>query len=199
MPALSDRRRLVAAAFAASLAGGWIRPAHAQPADPLANRFGGPFALTDHENRRRSERDFHGVFPLIYFGYTYCPDVCPTTLVTMAQAVNDLAQAGALVQPLFITVDPARDTPALLKPYVSSFHERLIGLTGSEADIAAVTRAWRVHRVKVLRAPHDDAAYTVDHGALVYLMGRHGQFLTLFPHGTTAERMTRVMRDYIRA
>lgn len=163
--------------------------------DPLAKRFGGPFALTTHDGRRVTGADFRGWFLLLFFGYTRCPDVCPTGLATMAAALESLGAAADRVQPVFITVDPASDTPQALADYVASFHPRLIGLTGSEGEIAAVTRAFRVHRVKYQPAAGGD--YAVDHGSLTYLMGPDGGFLTLIPHGATPGRMADVLRRYL--
>src|SRR5665213_1531976 len=108
--------------------------------------IGGPFALVDQDGRRVSDRDFAGVYRIVYFGYTHCPDVCPTDLATLGQALTRFATEdparAARVQPLFITVDPERDTPAVLRQYVASFHPRLKGLTGSPTEIAAVAREY---------------------------------------------------------
>ncbi|MBL8590160.1 MAG: SCO family protein [Methylobacteriaceae bacterium] len=163
----------------------------------MAKRFGGPFALTTHDGRRVTEADFRGRFLLIFFGYTRCPDVCPTGLATMAAALDALGPRAERLQPVFVTLDPARDTPPALADYVASFHPRLIGLTGSESEIAAVARAFRVHRVKYQPAAGGD--YAVDHGSLTYLMGPDGGFLTLIPHGATPGRMADVLRRYLGA
>ena len=165
--------------------------------DPLAGRFGGPFSLVAQDGRRITERDFAGRFVLITFGYTHCPDVCPTDLVAMAQALDALGEAGGRVQPVFVTVDPARDTPAVLAAYVASFHPRLLGLSGAEAEVAAAAKAWKVHRRKVLTSPGSTEDYLVDHGSLIYLMGPDGGFLTLFPANTPGETMAAAMRKYL--
>ena len=187
-------RRLAAGLLLAAAAA----PLAAQPADPLADRFGGPFTLTAHDGRRVSDADFRGRFMLVYFGYTRCPDVCPVDLLTMGEALKILGSLGERVQPLFITVDPERDTAKLLGDYVESFHPRLLGLTGPEADIAAVVKAYKVHRVKYT-PDNDPKTYGVDHSSLTYLMGRDGKFLTLVPHNTTAARMAAVLRPYLAA
>jgi protein SCO1/2 len=171
-------------------------PASAQE-DPLAGRFGGPFSLVAQDGRRVTERDFAGRFVLVTFGYTHCPDVCPTDLVAMAQALDAVGESGERIQPVFVTVDPARDTPALLKEYVASFHPRLLGLSGSEAEVAAAAKAWKVHRRKVLTAPGSADDYLVDHGSLIYLMGPDGRFLTLFPANTPGETMAAAIRKYL--
>jgi len=177
---------------------GLLGPAAAaeKPADfPIA--FGGPFALVDHTGAVRTDRDYRGRFLLLHFGYTTCPDICPTGLQTMAEALDRLGPAAARVQPLFVTVDPARDTAAVLADYVGHFHPRLVGLTGSDAQIRAVLKAYRVHRMKVPDADGRAEDYLVSHGSLTYLMGPDGGFLTLFPHGTPAERMAAALQNYL--
>ena len=173
-------------------------PLAAQPADPLADRFGGPFTLTAHDGRRVSDTDFRGKFMLVYFGYTHCPDVCPVDLLTMSDALKALGSLADRAQPLFITVDPERDTAKLLGDYVESFHPRLLGLTGSDAEIAAAVKAYKVHRVKYTPAS-DPTTYGVDHSSLTYLMGPDGKFRTLVPHGATADRMAAILRPYLAA
>lgn len=168
----------------------------AQTPDPLAGRFGGPFTLTAQDGRRVTDRDFAGQFMLIFFGYTRCPDVCPTDLLVISQALDRLGLLADRVQPLFITVDPDRDTPAQLADYVSSFHPRMLGLTGSPAEIASVVRAYRVHRVKYTPA-NDPDNYGIDHSSLTYLMGPDGAFRTLIPHGATPDSMAATIRPYL--
>lgn len=185
------RRSLLAALLACA----GTRLAAQQP-DPLAGRFGGPFSLIAHDGRRVSDADFRGRFILIYFGYTRCPDVCPIDLLTMGEALKKLGREADGIQPLFITVDPARDTKELLADYVTSFHPRLLGLTGSEAEVADAARAWKVHRVKYTPA-NDPGSYGVDHSSLTYLMGPDGKFRTLIPHNTSAERMAEIVRSYL--
>jgi len=172
--------------------------AAAGPEDlPVGLSFGGPFELLDQDRRIRRDSDFRGRFLLIFFGYTGCPDVCPLDLAVMAGALDLLGEEAGRIQPLFITVDPARDTPEVLADFVSGFHPRLLGLTGSEAQIRAVARAYRVHRRKVIVDPEHPEDYLVDHGSLTYLMGPDGRFRTLLPHRTTAERMAAVIRTYL--
>ncbi len=156
--------------------------------------IGGPFALTDQTGATRTDADFRGKILLVYFGFTYCPDVCPTDLQEIAAAVDRLGPAGDAVQPLFITVDPERDTPAHLKDYVALFHPRLVGLTGSAAAIKDAARAYRAYYAKV---PLDKGAYTVDHSAFIYLMGRDGHYLGFFPPGTSAELMLGTLRPLV--
>jgi protein SCO1 len=163
----------------------------------LPTLFGGPFALTDHNGRQVTDKDFAGRHMLVYFGYTYCPDVCPTDLTGLAAALDGLGRLAERVRPVFITVDPGRDTAAVLKEYTNAFHPALLGLTGTPAQVAAVAKAYRVHR-RVFRlegAARED--YLVDHSSLAYLMGPDGEFVTMFPHGTTPERMAEALRKYL--
>lgn len=165
--------------------------------DPLAARFGGPFSLVASDETTVTDKTYTGSFRLVYFGYTSCPDICPVDLTTLGAAMDLLGDDGKVVQPLFITVDPARDTTAHLARFIKSFHPRILALTGSEADIAAVAKAYKVHRVKVIADPTHPDDYLVDHGSLTYLMGRDGRFLTLIPRGATPEKIASIVRKYI--
>ena len=149
---------------------------------------GGPFALTDHTGQRVTDADFRGSHMLVYFGFTYCPDVCPTELQVMAAAIDQLGAEGERVQPLLISIDPERDTVTQLAEYVPHFHDRLIGLTGTPDELAGVAKAYRVYAKKV-DDPESSASYTFDHSSIVYLMGPDGQFLTHFGYGTSPEKM----------
>jgi protein SCO1/2 len=153
---------------------------------------GGPFALIDHTGKPRTDADFRGKLMLVYFGFTYCPDVCPTDLQDISLALDKLGAAADQVQPLFITVDPERDTAAHLAEYVSLFHPRLIGLTGDAAAIRAAADAYKVYYAKVANAAGTD--YTVDHSAFIYLMGADGQYLGFFPPGAPPERIAEAIR-----
>ncbi|CAN7552035.1 SCO family protein [Bosea sp. LjRoot237] len=172
-------------------------PVSPRPRDPLATQFGGPFSLTDHSGKRVTEADFRGRFMLIYFGFTTCAETCPIDLPIIAQALDALGPLAAKIAPMFISVDPVNDTPAVMAAYVANFHPRLIGLSGSEAELAAVARAYKVHRRKLTQTHHGHGEYTIDHGSLTYLMGPDGRFLTLLPHNSGAERMAGVLRKYI--
>ena len=154
---------------------------------------GGPFELTDQTGRARTERDFRGRLMLVYFGFTYCPDICPTDLQAIGLALDKLGSDGESVQPLFITVDPERDTPEHLAQYVPMFNPRLIGLTGSAEAIRKAADAYKVYYAKIPlgKAPDD---YTVDHTAFIYLMDRDGNYLGFFPPGTSADRMVEIIR-----
>ena len=157
--------------------------------------IGGPFALIDHTGKPRTDADFRGKLMLVYFGFTYCPDICPTDLQNIGLALDKLGPAAETVQPLFITVDPERDTPAHLADYVTMFHPRLIGLTGDAASIRKAADAYKVYYAKVLSEKGDDS--TVDHTAFIYLMDRAGKYLGFFPPGTAPERIAESIRPWL--
>ena len=184
-----------------ALSGAGIAAAAGQklPGD-LPISFGGPFSLTDHEGMARTERDFRGRFMLIYFGYTHCPDLCPTGLQTISEALDAIGSEAARIQPLFVSVDPARDTVELLRDYMGHFHPSLIGLTGTERQVRAVAKAYRIHRLKVVpEGATDPSDYLVTHSTITYLMGPDGKFVTLFPHDTQAAFMAKTLRKYVAA
>jgi cytochrome oxidase Cu insertion factor (SCO1/SenC/PrrC family) len=156
---------------------------------------GGPFALVDHTGRQRTEADFRGKLLFIYFGFTSCPDVCPTDLQAMGMALDQLGTVGDAVQPLFVTVDPERDTPQRLDNYVTLFHPRLIGLSGDATSIRQAARAYKVYYAKV--PTPDGSDYTVDHSGYIYLMDHAGQYLGFFPPGTPPDRMADVIRPLV--
>ncbi|WP_454616958.1 SCO family protein [Bradyrhizobium cenepequi] len=157
---------------------------------------GGPFELVDHTGHISTERDFRGKLMLVYFGFTYCPDVCPTDLQAIGLAMDRLGSDADNVQPLFITVDPERDTPQHLADYVPLFHPRLIGLTGSPDAIRKAADAYKVYSAKVPLGK-DRGDYTVDHTAFIYLMDRNGDYLGFFPPGTSADRMVEIIRPHL--
>jgi cytochrome oxidase Cu insertion factor (SCO1/SenC/PrrC family) len=159
--------------------------------------IGGPFALVDHTGTPRTDADFRGKLLLIYFGFTYCSDACPTELQSMATALDRLGTLGEAVQPLFITVDPEKDTPEQLKSYVVLFHPRLIGLTGKAGDVRKVARAYKVYAAKTTPPQADDP--NVDHSSLVYLVDGSGKYVGYFPPGTSADRMVEVLRQQLTA
>jgi protein SCO1/2 len=159
---------------------------------------GGAFELIDHTGNTRTEQDFRGKLMLVYFGFSYCPDVCPTDLMAIGQALELLGPDADAVQPIFITVDPARDTTAHLAEYVVLFHPRLIGLTGSDEAIRKAADAYKVYYAKVALGK-DQGDYTVDHTAYIYLMDRNGKYLGFFPPGTSAERMVEIIRPRLTA
>jgi len=159
--------------------------------------IGGPFNLITHTGRTVTEKDFSGKLLLVYFGYTYCPDLCPTALTSMGLAIDLLGNDGAPVVPLFITVDPARDTLEQLKMYVGYFHPRLIALTGTTGQVAAAARAYQIHFVRLPSKHGDDENYLMDHTAIIYLMGRDGLFRAHFTLETPAAAIAARIREYL--
>lgn len=155
-------------------------PPGSQPQSTGRALIGGPFTLTDDTGRRVTEKDFAGKPMLVFFGFTNCPDICPSGLQVMAAALEELGPKADELTPVFITLDPERDTPEVLKDYVKSFSPRIVGLTGSPAEAAAAAKAYRVYAKK---APADEAGnYSVDHSSFMYLMSREGEFVKHFPH-----------------
>jgi len=148
---------------------------------------GGPFSLVDEHGQPVTDQTYRGRWMLVYFGYTFCPDVCPTELQTIAAALDKLGPQGKTVVPLFITVDPERDTPGALANYVKLFDDRLVGLTGSPEQIASVARAYRVYYAKV--TPKDSTTYLMDHSSFIYLMGPDGKLRALFRPGESAQEL----------
>lgn len=157
--------------------------------------IGGPFEMTAHTGKRLRDSDFRGRLMLVYFGFTYCPDVCPAGLQVISAALDSLGADARHVAPLFITVDPERDTPAQMQQYVSSFHKSLIGLTGSAEDVSTAARAYRVYYRKVQDAALSD--YTMDHTSFIYLMDAKGVFITHFPHAVPPEKLAKRLRAEI--
>ena len=149
---------------------------HAVTPSRAASGIGGPFALVDGDGRPTTQASFDGEPTLVFFGYTHCPDVCPTTLDAISQTLKALGP-GRPLKALFITLDPERDTPAVLKDYLSSFDPRIVGLTGSQAAVDQVAHEYRVYAKKV---PTGDGGYSVDHTGVVYLMDRKGDFVESF-------------------
>ena len=157
--------------------------------------IGGEFTLTDQNGVERRPEDFRGKLMLVYFGYTFCPDACPTALQDMSRAIDIMGNKGDAVQPIFITIDPARDTVEQMKLYASNFHPRLVALTGTPEQIAAAAKAYRVYYEKGKSTGGDD--YLMDHTSFIYLMGPDGKYLSHFPPGTTAEQMAAAMEKHL--
>jgi protein SCO1 len=145
--------------------------------EPRPSAVGGPFVLVSHEGKRVTERDFRGAPSLVFFGFTHCPDVCPTKLFEISEVLRAAGERGRAVRALFITVDPQRDTPEVLKSYLGSFDPRIVGLTGDSDAVEAALRAYRGFARKV---PGKDGGYTMEHTSLVYLMDKGGRFVGAF-------------------
>jgi protein SCO1/2 len=154
---------------------------------------GGPFTLTDPWGKSRSLADFRGKVVLLYFGYTYCPDVCPTDLAAIGATLRALGPQADAVQPIFVTLDPQRDTPGVLREYVSAFHPAIIALRGSDEDTKRIATSYKVFYEKV-RTPRSDA-YLLDHMTFTFLLDRDGNYVAFFPPGTKADRMAVMVRE----
>jgi protein SCO1/2 len=164
------------------------------PATQTVATIGGPFRLTDQDGRTVSDQDLKGHPFLVFFGFTHCPDVCPTTLFEVSEILRSLGPAANGTRALFITVDPERDTPALMKDYLANFDPHLWGLTGDPTAVAAVAKAYRVYYKKV---PLDGDGYTMDHTAIVYLMDKNGRFVAPFNLKRPAEAAAADLRRYL--
>ena len=153
---------------------------------------GGAFKLTDHTGKRVTEKDFLGRYMLVFFGFTHCPDICPSALQVMSAALDKLGDKAKDVTPVFISLDGARDTPEKLADYLKSFGDRFVGLTGSKDELAAAAKAYRVYYQIV---PDDKVAgeYTIDHAAIIYLMGKDGAFVTHVPHTNDVNTVVSVL------
>ena len=156
--------------------------------------IGGPFKLTDQNGKAITERDLKGRPSLVFFGFTHCPEVCPTALFDISEILSKLGPDANKVNAVFITVDPERDTPAVLKDYLASFNPRLVGVGGDAEQLAAVAKAYRVYYKKV---PTKDGDYTMDHTAIVYLMDKNGQFVAPFSLKRKPEEGAAELRRYL--
>jgi protein SCO1 len=185
-----SRRILIAGLAGACLDGAGLSPA-ARAEDALP--FGGSFDLAAKGGRRVTDVSLRGKTLLVLFGFTHCPDICPTGLLTIAEAMKQLGPPAAKVRTIFITLDPERDTADVMADYVSSFDPGFIGLSGTEAEIAAVAKSYRVLRLKV-RTGADPAGYTIDHGTLTYVVNPQGKVVSLIPHGADAAKIVAVLR-----
>ena len=158
--------------------------------------IGGPFSLVDQNGKRVSEKTYAGKFMLVYFGYTFCPDVCPTELQVMSTALDLLGSQAKRIQPIFITIDPARDTAAVLADYMSNFHDSFIGLTGTPQEIRAVTKKYRVYYAKV-KEKGSGEDYLMDHSSIIYLMNERGEFVKHFSFGISPSDLAAGIRKFL--
>ncbi|HEY5130643.1 MAG TPA: SCO family protein [Bradyrhizobium sp.] len=185
---------LAASLYGCDLAAAAEQPSAAQMMDDLMygrGSVGGPFTLTDQTGKQRRDTEFRGKLMIVYFGYTYCPDVCPTDLMAITQALDALGPAAEGVQPVFIAIDPERDSEVLAE-YLSAFHPSFVGLTGSPEVIRAVANAYKAFYVKV--PDERSGGYSIDHTGVIYLMGRNGEYLGFMPPQTNADRLTEILR-----
>lgn len=193
----ATRPLVIATAFAASLVIGllimfWAMGGVSKVAQPAA--IGGPFQLTDQNGKAVTDKSLKGKPTLIFFGYTHCPDVCPTSLFEMSEVLRAMGKDADKVNAIFISVDPERDTPTTMKEYLSSFDPHLEGLSGDPAETAKVITSYRVYAKKV---PTKDGDYTMDHTALIYLMDRDGRFVSPFNLKRTPEEAAAELKRYL--
>jgi protein SCO1/2 len=191
------RPLVIATAFAASLILGllivfWAMGGVSKVAQPAA--IGGPFQLTDQNGKAVTDKNLKGKPTLIFFGYTHCPDVCPTSLFEISEVLRAMGKDADKVNAVFISVDPERDTPTTMKEYLSSFDPHLEGLSGDPAETAKVITSYRVYAKKV---PTKDGDYTMDHTALIYLMDREGRFVSPFNLKRTPEEAAVELKRYL--
>lgn len=156
-------------------------------------RIGGPFTLVNSRGEAVTDQTFRGRWTLVFFGFTFCPDVCPTAMSEVAATLHDLGPLADRVQPLFVSIDPARDTPEHLGQFTAAFDRRIEGLTGSPEQVAAAAKAYGAYYRKV----GDGADYTMDHSAIIYVMNPEGRFVTSFNHLSGAERMVQALRPLL--
>ena len=162
------------------------------------DRIGGDFTLVDHRGQKATDRDFRGSYMFVYFGYTFCPDVCPTDLQLMSEALDDLGPAGDKIIPIFVTIDPERDTVAVMADYVSNFHKRFVGLTGTAEQVAAAAKTYGVFYSKFVGKRDAGEDYLMNHSAFIFVMDPDGRLAAAFPAGTPGKTMARRIRSEIR-
>ncbi|MGK2921740.1 MAG: SCO family protein [Methyloceanibacter sp.] len=158
--------------------------------------IGGPFELVGKNGKTVTDQDFRGRYMLVFFGFTHCPDICPAELQVMGAALDELGADADKVVPIFITLDPERDTPEAVSAYVANFGQNFVGLTGSPEAIAKAAKAYRVSYQKFQDESMGDN-YSIDHSALVYLMGPDGKFVAHIPYGTPPDKMAETLRRYL--
>lgn len=190
---------IVAAVLLVALGGRFMLLNPAAPPEVAGTAsIGGPFTLVNGAGETVTEQDFRGQYVLIYFGYTFCPDVCPTSLQAVAQAMSLLPEETAQkITPVFVSVDPERDTPEHVGEYVQAFHPRMVGLTGSKEQVAAAAKAYKIYYAVVDRKGPEDMTYLMDHSAITYLMGPDGAFLTHFSHGLAPQEMADRLQEAV--
>jgi protein SCO1/2 len=159
---------------------------------------GGPFTLVDTSGKTVTDKDFRGRYMLVFFGFTHCPDICPAELQVISAALAALGPKAEKVVPIFITLDPERDTPEVMGDYVKNFGADFVGLSGSPEAIAEAAKAYRVaYQQFEYKGKDGNYGYSIDHSALLYLMGPDGQYVTHFSYGTPAQKMSETLQRYL--
>jgi cytochrome oxidase Cu insertion factor (SCO1/SenC/PrrC family) len=171
---------------------------HSAPPTTEKVAIGGAFELVDVDNKPIHDNQFRNKYMLVYFGFSYCPDVCPMTLDTLGEVLSKLGEEGNdKLQTIFITLDPSRDTPETLKHYMVHFHPRIMALTGSQEQIEAAIAAYKIYVAKAQGTKESDANYLLDHSSFVYFMDPEGKYITHFHHDIAAEAMVDVIKEAI--
>jgi len=160
-----------------------------------ATSMGGPFTLTDQNRKQVSDSDFRGKLMMVFFGFTNCPDLCPTTLLIMSQTMEQLKEDSAKVVPIFVTIDPERDTPAAMKTFLGSFNPAIVGLTGTQAQIDKMQADYKTYSLKV-DAKDAPGGHTFDHSGYIYLMDKQGKFLIVFTADSSPQTIAAKIREY---
>jgi protein SCO1/2 len=160
----------------------------------LASAIGGPFRLVDQDGKTVTDADLKGKWSLVYFGYTHCPDACPTALNDIAIALDELGPKRGAVRPVFITVDPERDTPEVLKAYLTAFDAPIMALTGTPEEVAQAAKGYRVYYAKHPEASGD---YSMDHSSVIYVMDPEGRFTASFTHQSTPEEIAERLKKLL--
>lgn len=169
-----------------------INVTQAQPQPQL----GKPFRLIDQNNQRRTQQEFHGKIVLIYFGYSFCPDICPTALYNITDALTQLGPKAQYIQTLFITVDPQRDSPPHLKEFMSNFHPSILALSGSQSEIDQVIHDYKVYAQRI--TPDNSAIdYLIDHTSIIYIFDRRGNYINSFAHQTSPQHIIEILTPYL--
>jgi cytochrome oxidase Cu insertion factor (SCO1/SenC/PrrC family) len=158
--------------------------------------IGGPFTLTDHLGNSRTDADFKGKYMMVYFGYSFCPDICPAALSNMTEALTQLGTKADQIYPLFITIDPERDTSTHLARYIGIFHPRFVALTGTPQQIEKAKKAYRVYGTKT-KPDGTSTEYVMDHSSIIYVMDRQGRFVAHFNHTTPPQEIVRILNTLI--
>jgi protein SCO1 len=197
--------RLTILALASLLVGGALafmastRPSSGPLPAPTSTKssgtalIGGPFSLIDTTGRPVTDKDFQGRYMLVFFGYTFCPDVCPASLQVITAALDQLGPEANAITPVLITLDPARDSPEKLAAYLKSFHPRFVGLTGSAEQVKAAVKAYRAY-AKIVPDERNPADYTLDHTSIVYLMNPAGNMVAFAPDATKVDVLVAQIR-----
>lgn len=174
-----------------------LKPSTSQQTSYGEALIGGSFEAMDHTGEPITDKDLLGKYALIYFGFTYCPDICPTTLLIVANVLDGLNEARASqLTPVFVSVDPARDTVEVMANYVSNFHPKLIGITGTKEQIDRIAKAYKVY-YQVVENEDSALGYQVDHSGFLYLMGPDGKYITHFPHNVSEQDLATALRSHI--